>query len=283
MSEAQRTDPTESSSTRLYYGWVMVPIATLTLIATAPAQTFGLSVFNPSFREALGLSHSQLTGAYMLGTLLASLPMSWFGALIDRFGLRRVLTAVVLLFGGACVAASQVVGLLTLLLAFLMLRMLGQGAMGLLSGTTLPFWFERRLGTVEGVRNFGIAAAIGTVPALNLWLIDTVGWRWALATLGVGVWSVMLPLLLAFRNRPSDVGQPFENGAVSSEGHRDPSVAQDDGFTFAEARRTRAFWIFAAAMTFWAMANTAVFFNIVPLFAERGLSEADAAALLNGV
>ena len=74
---------------RVYYGWVMLPIATLAIIATSPAQTFGISVFNASLRSSLGLSHSQLTGAYMLGTLLASLPLSWVGAMMDRFGLRR--------------------------------------------------------------------------------------------------------------------------------------------------------------------------------------------------
>ena len=43
--------------------------AMLAMIATSPGQTFGISIFNPSFRLSLGLSHSQLTGAYMIGTL----------------------------------------------------------------------------------------------------------------------------------------------------------------------------------------------------------------------
>ena len=54
----------------------MLPVATLAIIAASPAQTFGISWFNQSLRTSRGLSPSQLTGAYMLGTLLASLPLA---------------------------------------------------------------------------------------------------------------------------------------------------------------------------------------------------------------
>lgn len=259
----------------------MLPIATLAIIATSPAQTFGISAFNGSLRSALGLTHSQLTGAYMLGTLLASLPLSWVGAMMDRFGLRRTMSVVALLFGAVCIATSQVSGLVTLFLAFLMLRMLGQGAMGLLSGNTLPFWFRRRLGTVEGFRHFGMAGAIAVVPAINLALIGAFGWRTAWVILGLAVWAMMLPAMLLFRNRPEDVGQAIDgvNGDA-----QDEWAANDDAnsFTFGQARRTRAFWVVLIMTAFWGMANTAVIFNVVPLFASRGLSEQHAALLFTG-
>lgn len=269
-------------SRRIYYGWVMLPIATVAVIATSPAQTFGISAFNASLRESLGLSHSQLTGAYMLGTLLASLPLTWVGALMDRYGLRRTMTAVVLLFGGVCIAASQVRGLATLFVAFLLLRMLGQGALGLLSGNTLPFWFRRRLGTVEGIRHFGMAGAIAVVPAINLWLIHAFGWRTAWVILGLTVWAVMLPLMLLFRNRPADVGQHIDDGVrdAASDAHDEHERA--NSFSFSQVWRTRPFWIVGSLTALWAMTNTAVIFNILPLFESRGLTEAHAALLFTG-
>ena len=75
----------------------MLPVATAGLIATSPAQPFGFAPFNPAVREALGLSHSAITGAYMLGTLLASIPLTYVGAAMDRFGPRRTMTVVVFL------------------------------------------------------------------------------------------------------------------------------------------------------------------------------------------
>ena len=138
----------------------MLPIAMLAMIATSPGQTFGISIFNPSFRLALGLSHSQLTGAYMFGTLLAALPQPYIGGLMDRFGIRRVMVIIVILLGIACIFMSQVLNLLMLFLAFFFLRLLGQGALSLLANNTLAMWFQVRLGTVAGMMNAALAVAI---------------------------------------------------------------------------------------------------------------------------
>ncbi|MFA9480357.1 MFS transporter [Phycisphaerales bacterium AB-hyl4] len=272
-----------SSDSRFFYGWAMLPLATMALIATAPGQTFGVSAFNDSFRTALGLSHSQLTGAYMVGTLLAAIPMGYVGALMDRHGLRVTITAVVILFGGVCLYTSQVNSLPGLFFAFLFLRMLGAGALGLLSGNALAFWFERRLGTVEGLRHMGMAGAIAVVPALNLWLIDAVGWRWAYAILGLSVWAVMLPALAWFwRDRPEQVGQ-YKDGLPH--GSADGTVvesAEDEArtsLTLREAMASRAYWVIIVCIGMWSMLGTALFFNALPLFTARGLGTADVAWL----
>lgn len=282
---------------RVYYGWVMLPVATMGIIATSPGQTFSISTFNVSLRESLDLTHSQLTGAYMLGTFLASLPMPWVGALMDRYGLRRTMTMVVLLFGMVCIAGSMVQGLASLFLLFLLLRMLGQGALGLLSGNTLPFWFDRKLGRVEGVRHFGMAVAVGLIPGINLWLIGTVGWRTTWMLLGVAVWGVMLPALWLFRNRPADVGQVFEPSRGSAllseeeiETELEAEAEEAEGvvsgaelarsWTLREAVRTRAFWIVMLATAFWSMTGTAFLFNMQPLFEMRGLDKDDDVKLL---
>jgi len=262
----------------------MLPIATLAIIATSPAQTFGISVFNDALRSSLGLSHSQLTGAYMLGTLIASLPLSWVGAMMDRYSLRRTMSVVALLFGAVCIATSQVAGLFTLFIAFLLLRMLGQGALGLLSGNTLAFWFQRRLGTVEGIRHFGMAGAIAVVPAINLALIAAVGWRTAWVVLGFAVWAMMLPAMLLFRNRPADVGQFIDGAKTAPDADAQQQAREQDAdsYTFFQVRRTRAFWVVVAMTAIWCMANTAVIFNIMPLLASRGLNAQHAALLFTG-
>lgn len=59
-----------------------------------------------------------------------------------------------------------------------------------------------------GIVSTGSALSMGMIPALNHWLIQTVGWRWAHPLLGIGVVCAILPLLaFVFRNRPEDVGQ----------------------------------------------------------------------------
>ena len=267
-----------------FYGWVMLPIAIAGQVMTSPGQTYGISVFNDSFRQDLGLSHTALAGAYMAGTLLAALPVSYVGALMDRHGIRRVMSIVVVLFGGACIATSQVTGLFTLFVAFLMLRMLGQGALSLLSSNTVSMWFHDRLGTASGVMCVGAALAFAVVPRINLYLIDEFGWRWAYAMLGVAVWIVMLPLLaLFFRNRPEDVGQ-LPDGILAARPRAAVAGADEGsideftwGMTLKEALRTRTYWILLAMHMTWAMVGTAIVFHIVSLFEHQGLGRSEVA------
>jgi len=274
------TKPSRYLAKRLpfYYGWVMLPIAMLAAIATSPGQTYGISIFNAHFRESLGLSHSQLTAAYMFGTLLASLPQSYIGSLTDRFGIRRVMFIVVVLFGLACIFMSQVVSLLMLFVAFFFLRMLGQGALSLMANNTVAMWFQAKLGTVAGIMNAVGAGAVALMPPLFLLLINQFGWRSAYVALGGLVCLVMLPMLIVlYRNRPENLGQSLDGRSAKDAAHIQEETAKAVSFTLREAQRTRSYWILLAVSAAFAMMITAVFFNIVPIFTDHGLTEANAA------
>lgn len=275
-------DPTTVSPSPWFYGWVMLPIAVAGAIATSPGQTYGISVFNESLRESLDLSHTELTGAYLAGTLLAAFPVLFVGALMDRFGIRRVMTVVVVLFGGVCMATSQVDGIVSLFVAFFFLRTLGQGALSLLSSNTLAMWFNRRLGMAAGIMSIGSAAAVAIVP----WFIEIGvnsgpnGWRWTFACLGLTVWIVMLPLLvLLYRNRPEDIGQLVDGEAPDEDTHAKPNQqkAVERSHTLSEALATPSLWILLLCNMSWAMIGTAIMFNMKPLYEDRGLESADQA------
>lgn len=266
----------------LYYGWIMLPMSMIALIASSPGQTFGVSIFNEPMRLSLGLTHGQLAAAYMLGTVLGALPITYIGYQMDRRSLRQTMLIVVCMFSAACLLTALVQGWLMLVGAFCLLRMLGPGALAFLSGNTLPFWFERRLGMVEGLRQLGMAAAMVMIPALNLWLVSQWGWRGAYAVLGVAVWLVLFPLFgLLYHNRPEDVGQHIDGKPLRT--RPSPSRKIRAGFwglTLEEALRTSAFWIVTAGTAVFGLIHTAVFFCLVPIFQERGLAESHAAATL---
>ena len=104
--------------------------------------------------------------------------------------------------------------------------------------------------------------------------------------------TVMLPLLATlYRDRPEQVGQMVdgehvEPGARPADAITEPPPGVADGnetglmdFTLAQAARTRAYWIAGLSKAIWAMLATAIFFNIVPLFAARGVAEEQLATL----
>jgi MFS family permease len=262
-----------------YYGWVMMPVVVIAQSLTGVGQTYGVSVFNPSFQSSLDISLSQLTGAYMIGTLLAAVPQSYIGSLMDRFGIRRVMTVVVVGLGLACIFISRVNTLGTLLVGFFLLRMLGQGSLSLLSGNIPPMWFKDKLGLVTGFVNGGVSLSQAVVPPLFLALIQARGWRWTYAALGVGVWVIMLPILgVLFRNHPKDVGQKLDGENSAGIVQPDKPVSAVISMDPRQARRTPAYWIALLNTSLWAMVVTAVFFNILPILTNQGVSDSAAAA-----
>lgn len=278
-------DAAPASRRTLYYGWIMLPLATLALVASSPGQTFGVSIFNEPMRESLRLSHGQFAAAYMLGTALAALPIWWFGALMDRHGLRRTLLVAVTAFSLACMATAGVQNWLTLLAAFFCLRTLGPGALAFLSSNTLSYWFEKRLGLVEAFRTLGMAGATCLIPQLNLWLERSWGWRGAYAILGIAIWTLLFPTVFAFfRNRPSDVGQRVDGEPEARSASGKPGKATDaaalTGLTLGQTLRTFSFWVVTCGTTLFALIQTAIFFALVPILQERGLGAGEATAMM---
>lgn len=286
----RRPIPRESApvqpDTRLYYGWVMLPLAMIALVASSPGQTFGVSIFNESIRASLNLTHSQLALAYTLGTIMGAVPILFFGWMMDRFGMRRTMLMAVTLFSGACLIMAVAQNWWMLLLAFCLLRMLGPGALAFGSGNTLAYWFDRRLGTVEGVRQLGMAASMTLIPVINLWLIINWGWRGAYLGVGIFLWLLLFPLFwLLFKNKPSDVGQEMEGmqrEAVPEirrpEADRSKTVIH--GLTLGQTIRTPTFYIVGLGTALFGLVQTAIFFCLTPIFAERGMNERDAALML---
>ncbi len=269
---------------RYYYGWLMLPLAMAALVASSPGQTFGVSIFNEPMRLSLGLTHGQLAATYTVGTLLGAVPITLFGWYMDRQGIRRAMLLAVSLFAAACLITSTVQGWVSLLLAFWLLRMLGPGALSFVSGNTLAYWFERRLGMVEGIRQLGMACAMAIIPMLNLWLVHHWGWRGAYAILGVAIWCCLFPAFwFLYRNRPDDVGQHLDGvppAPLETEQPLSVGLEPQRGLTLRESLRTLSFWTVATGTAMFGLIHTAVFFCIVPIFAERGLSERDAAVML---
>jgi MFS family permease len=262
-----------------YYGWLMVPVAIIASSVTGVGQTYGVSVFNPSLLETLGISLTALTGAYMVGTLLAAAPQPYIGSLMDRFGIKRTMIAVVILLGGACLFFARIDSFVTLLIGFFLLRLLGQGGLSLIAGNIPAMWFQEKLGTVTGIVNSGFSISMAVLPAFFLYLLNRFGWRSAYSWLGILVWLIMLPILiLVFKNRPEDVGQFIDGGSSPVGDDSDGPVHEESSFTPKQARRTAAYWIGLINPALWAMIITAVFFNLLSIFNTLGIAPEVAAA-----
>ncbi|HMQ54692.1 MAG TPA: MFS transporter [Anaerolineae bacterium] len=257
-------------ATPFFYGWVIVAAGTLDVILMGPSQTFTVGVFIDSFIADLGISRANISLIYGVATLGGSLLLPLMGRLVDRYGASRMILVVALGLGLSVASVSLAHGVLTLLLAMLAIRFFGFGSTQLVINNAIAHWFIRQRGKVMGITGLSLAASLLIYPSLAEYLIDNLGWRAAWVLMGASVLVVMLPVSwLFFKDKPEQYGLLPDGDLPAAAGSN--GLVSDENWTLAEARRTGAFWIFAAALSTMTMLLAGLVFHQLSLFEVRGL------------
>ncbi|MEM7024925.1 MAG: MFS transporter, partial [Pseudomonadota bacterium] len=235
---------------RFFYGWVMLGVAALGMFASGPGQSHMFSVFITPIGQDLGISHTSVSSAYAMATLVAAFGLPYVGKLVDRYGVRPVLLSVVVLLGFASIAFGAVAGLITLALGFGALRFLGQGSLMLCSANLVAQWFSRKRGFALSLMGLGFSLSVAAHPPIAQWLIDQLGWRSAWFWFGIATWVLMVPaVLLLVESKPENVGLiPDGEDAPKDRSEVSGSSQADVGLTTKQALRTPAFWIIALSL-----------------------------------
>lgn len=267
------TRPQQSAKQPIRAGLGVLAAAILTMALTAPGQTIGVSIFIDHFVEDLSISRPQVSTAYLIGTLCASLLLPKVGKAIDRIGVRKSQIVIGLLFAVAIANMSLVMGLITLTLGFFGIRLLGQGAQSLVAGLSVSLRFSEGRGTALGIHSTVSAGLLATAPILLAAAVAVFGWRgaWVAAALVVGLTVPMLAIT-ALRSMPTSSIEASER-----EAHENPNATRQ--FDRSEAMQTRAFWILAAVSGAAGMLSTALNFHQIDLLGDVGLSSTVAATL----
>jgi sugar phosphate permease len=261
----------------VFYGWVVMAVGTLGLVASSPGQTYAISIFLEPLLKEFDLTRTTFASLYMVATLTGSLLLPQVGVAVDRYGCRKALTLVSLALAGALVFASQMSALWMLALALVLLRFLGQGSMTLVSTTMINQWWMSKRGRIMGLVGL-LSAVLGTgcFPPVIHYLIEEWGWRgsflWEAAFMAV----VMAPIAFFLaRHRPEEHGLATDGEIVPEQVSEHVEI---EGMTKAEAQRTLIFWVATLGIGLQAMLVTGLHFHAVALFQDKGLSAATAAA-----
>ena len=153
----------------------MLGVGGLILFLSAPAQTYGFSVFIDPMLTEFGWSRSLISSTYTIATLVSAGVVFMSGNLIDRFGHRRVMVVTTVLYAIALLVMGSVVNPFTLVLGFTLLRCTGSSVLTLTGRTLVSQWFVRRRGRAVSIINLGKMLGMGIVPAGNAVLITIWG------------------------------------------------------------------------------------------------------------
>ncbi|NKF24494.1 MFS transporter [Solimonas marina] len=289
--------PYDPARLPFFYGWAVLGCGTIGVAMSAPGQTVGVSVFTDFLIDALHLSRSALSFAYLLGTVASALLLSRIGRLYDVYGGRWVAgvaaVAMALVLLGLSVSPAIVAGLSSLLppgaapavafvviaFAFFLLRLSGQGTLTLASRNMVMEWFEQRRGLVNALLGVAVAFGFSSAPSLFEGLIQHGGWQWAWRVLAAAAAGFAVFALLTYRRRPEDHGLLPDGGASARTRRTHQETHAGRAFTLAEARRTYTFWVFALTATLGGLLVTALTFNVVSIFADAGMSRVRAVSV----
>ncbi|MEM7274372.1 MAG: MFS transporter [Actinomycetota bacterium] len=191
-----------------FAGWRILAVAVATTILTGPGQTIGVSVFIDPMVEALGVTRSTVSAAYLVGTLVGASALPVFGRFVDRRGVRLAQMLVGAGFAMALVNMAGVRNALWLAVGFAGIRMLGQGALSMIPSVAVALWFDRRRGVALGILTTVGGAGMAAVPLVLNLAIEATSWRvaWLLAAAVITV--TVIPLgYFGLIDRPESVGQ----------------------------------------------------------------------------
>lgn len=254
--------PVSASTHRLRVG----SVAALAYVMTAPGQTAAVSVLVDPMVDELEISRSAISTAYLLGTLASASAMPFVGRALDRFGARRVLMAIGVVFGAVLIGLSLATGVIGLTAGFVGIRLAGQGALTLAATTLVAYYVTERLGSVIGWVTALGSAGISLVPLLVERIVAADGFRTAWAVQGAAVWIVVIPLALWGLPR-----RPRAGVLASREG-------AEEHASLGPVLREPMFWVITGGVGVLALVSTALTFHQVDVLGERGLSPAAAAA-----
>ncbi len=228
---------------------------------------YGFSSFVLPMREALGWGEATLMGALTLGLAVWGAATYAVGAAIDHGHGRAVMTTGSLLAAAGCLGWSQITQpwmlyAVWVALGAAMAMTLYDPAFNVLT-KRYPQHYRQGITTLTLVAGF---ASTLSFPAVG-WLISGLGWRQALMVLALVLAAVVAPLQAWALRGPALV-------AAST-----AQVPQDDS-TLRQALRSRVFWLLGASFTLHSFASAAMWAHVMPIFAGKGMSAAQAPAVL---
>lgn len=259
----------------------MAAVAFVALIGAAGFRATPSVLIHP-LHEEFGWPLATISAAVSVNLLLFGVTAPFAAALMDRFGIRRVVATALLLVALGSGLTVFMRSSAELILCWGVLVGVGTGSMALAFVATITGrWFVKRRGLVTGVLT--AAGATGQLVFLPLLAYLVEGSSWRTASLVVaGAALAVVPLVLWFlRDHPSDLGLPPYGGTEVVPPPPAGGAARRALGALRDASRTRAFWLLAGGFAICgATTNGLVGTHFIPAAHDHGMAETTAASLL---
>jgi sugar phosphate permease len=262
----------------LHYSWIVAAVTFVILLVGAGVRATPGVLMVPLETE-FGWNRTAISFAVAVNIALFGLMGPFAAAVMNRFGVRRVLAAALALMTVAVACTTLMRAEWHLVVLWGVLVGGGTGATSMiLAAIVATRWFDAHRGLVLGV--LSAANATGQLVFLPLLasLAEQRGWRTAALVVAAAAAMVFGLVLVLMRDRPEDLGlRPY--GARERAATTAPALSPVGAL--AVAARSRAFWVLAG--TFFvcgASTNGLIGTHLIAACHDHGIGPVRAAGLL---
>lgn len=281
-----RVTGTTSRVRGMFYGWFMAGLGALIMALGCVPLWGGLPIWNPVLRNTFGWTAGQMSWGHAVTQAESGFLGPVVGVLTDKLGPRRMVFIGLIILGSGFVLFSLIRELWHLYVVFLIMSFGSSMSTWLPMMTVVNHWFVRRRNKAMALVMEGFAVAGIIVPLLLAWAIGGIdpdvseryGWRNTARFIGILSLASAIPLSLLVRNRPEDLGlEPDGDSSVPAttslvNAGISHSEKEEQGYTWQDAIRTKAFWLISLGHAFSSMFLSTVFVHMGLMLDDRGFS-----------
>jgi len=240
------------------------------------------SLFVNSLQSEFGWGRGEIMLAFTIFFSLTGVAAPLVGIIVDRYGVRGVITAGALVTGLGFVSLYMLQSLWHLYVAYFFIGS-GMSAFGHVpSSAMVSNWFVKKRGTAIGIMSTGIGAGVFVMaPLVGGFLIPVFGWRVAYLTLGIIAWGLIPLAIFVVKTKPSEIGL-YPDGTTGFEAVAETGTPNQTtkGLDLRAALGTTAFWLVSLTFLFSAFSSLGFNQSMVPYLQDAGFSVSVAASAL---
>ncbi|MGW4161482.1 MFS transporter [Streptomyces sp. NPDC004788] len=266
---------------RVHRAWFVAAVTFVTIIGAAAFASLPGLLIEPLHGE-FHWSRGTIGLAVSVNLALYGLTAPFAAALMDRFGIRRVVAVALSVISLGSLLTVWMTAAWQLVLYWGLLVGLGSGSMALaFAATVTNRWFFARRGLVTGILTAaGASGQLVFLPLLS-WLVEHHGWRPAAVTVALAAAAVVPFVWLLLRDHPADVRLAPYGGAYVEKPAPVTGAARRALTVLFRAARTGPFWLLAGSFAICgASTNGLVKTHFVPAAHDHGMPVTAAAGLL---
>ena len=232
---------------KLFYGWYVV-LASMILLAVGLGMFNSTnSVFVKPICNSLGFSRGEFTLYRTIITLLGAVLMPFYGQIISKIGVKKVMTAGAVMLGLAIGSYSIASRLWHFYLIAAVNGIFFNSISFMSVGVLVNNWFDGKKGLAMGLAfsGSGLGGAI-MVPVIGR-VIEITNWRTAYLFMGVLGVVILLPVILVLvENKPEDINlKPYP--AKSMEHSSNAKSIKGGDLSLRMAMGQKKFWVLLMA------------------------------------